>query len=1044
MRRLLLFILTIVLCLGSAAVLAESLATRRDMTFGVIDPLTADTLPYRSARFGVNAELTAYDDAELPRQLAMMQQAGVTWVRQFIYWDRVEAEPGHFVWDEYDRIVSAVRGTGTLQLVAVLMNTPAWARDAESPNNPTTPPAFPASFARFAGAFAERYGESVDVVQVWDEPNLYTNWGLLPPRAAVYTAMLADAYAAIHAADPHVTVIAAALAPTIETGPDNISELVYLNDMYAFGAADIMDAVAGKPYGFDFSPDDRRVHDRLLNFSRFAALRAVMVANGDTATPLWGSQWGWNTLPDDWRGLPSIWGEVTQDEQIAYTLGAIDRAEREWPWLGGLILHHWNPPYPADHPQQGFALTTPDGHPTPLLAALTARQRPAHASSGWYPVRTPDAAYSGVWTFSEQGADIGWLRDSRVTFTFTGIDAGLILRQDNYVAHLYITVDGQPANALPRDAAGNAYLVLSSGSQLPDVGVVPVVRGLPYGTHTLEVVADQGFDRYALVGFAVGAGDTAAQYDAWVNGAALALIASIGAALVTGAGLPFRAWNTRFARLFAALGLPVQVAISGVTSLALMATFMLSLGGTEPPLLRREPVLPLLAFLSAGTVYLNFALPLTLAALLVLFWCIVQRLSLGLMLTLFYAPFFLFPVELYSFAFPMVEVLALLMFAAWLLQTLSAWGRLRQTGAPMPLRLPVLRGVDWLVVAYIALGCAAVTWSAYKGFAITELRTLFIEPVLFYLVFRTARPTERELRWLVLTLLAAGTVVSGISVLQYIRGDAIITAEDASRRLAGIYGSPNNLALFLGRCLPFAFAAILVARDRRTRVFAVAVSLPMLVACVLTQSVGGLFIGLPAAIVAVLLLAYGRRAVPVLLVVAVALVAAFAVAASQSDRFARALDFTQGTNFYRVRVMQSAIQVIADRPITGLGLDQFLYAFRDTYIYPDAWPEPNLSHPHNVLLDFWVRLGLGGALLVVAFIAAGTRLSLRAVRATRDIPFWRWVALGLAGALVDTLAHGLLDNSVFVVDLAYIFFALLALGLAIRERWDTPAEQPQP
>lgn len=1040
MRRVLIFALTVLLSLGSFAVLAMSFQTRAESLYGVVDPVYAENLPYRAPLFGVNADLTRYPgDRELAEQLQRMQEAGVTWVRQFVYWDRVEAVRGQFNWGSYDKIVEALSAHDGLKLVAVLMNTPVWARDTEAPNDPTSPPADPADFGRFAAEFAARYAGAVDFVQIWDEPNLYLNWGQLPPRPARYTALLSEAYHAIHATDPVVTVISAALAPTVELGPDNISEIVYLRDMYALGAGDVMDAAAGKPYGFDFPPGDRRVHPLLLNFSRFAALREVMVDNGDTDKPLWGSQWGWNALPEDWRGIPSIWGSVSAGEQIAFTLDALTRAESEWPWAGGMILHHWNPPYPSDHPQQGFALTTPEGLPTPLLAALSQRSRPAHASNGWYPARNPDAEYSGVWTFSEIGADIGWLRDSRLRFTFSGSDVALLLRQDDYVAHLYITVDGEPANALPRDADGNSFLVLSSGSRSPVFGPVLVARDLPEGTHVVELIADQGFDRYALAGFAVGSGATAETFDAWVTGAALALIASAGAALATARQLHVASWNSRLKRFYSALGLPIQATISLVTSLALMLTFVMSLGSPEPPLIRREPILPLIAFLSAGAVYLNPALPLTVAAALVLFWCISQRVSVGIMLTLFYAPFFLFPVELFQFAIPMVEMLALLTISAWGLQQLTQVARQRQIGASFTFSAARLRWTDKLVFAYVCLGVAAISWSQYTGFALTELRVLFVEPVLFYTVIRTTRLSEREMRWIVSAVLAAGTVVACVSLLQYTRGEAIITAEDASRRLAGVYGSPNNLALFLGRCLPLGFAAILIARERRTRVITAAVMIPMLVAVALTQSVGGMFIGIPAAAIAILVVVYGRRATIGLAVVGVLVVVGFSVAASQSDRFARALDFTQGTNFYRVRVMQSALQAVSDRPLTGLGLDQFLYAFRDTYIYPDAWPEPNLSHPHNFFLDFWVRLGIGGVLIVSGFLIGGNRLFSQAISRTQSLPFWNWVSVGLMGAFVYTFAHGLLDNSLFVIDLVYLFFAYIAVGT-----WLTARDQSAP
>ena len=1026
-RRLFIFTLALLTWAGSLALLGVSWASRTENLRGVENPLQVDALPYRLPRLGVNAELTRYDDVQLAEQLVLMESAGVTWVRQYFYWDVLEPDPGQFDWAEADRILQAVARHPSLKIVAVLQNTPTWARDPDA-QDPTGPPRDPADFADFASAFTERYGAQITTYQVWDEPNLFTNWGRLQPRAARYAALLEGAYQAIHAADSDAVVISAALAPTIETGPNNISDWIYLHDLYTFGASDFMDAVGAKPYGFDVSPENRRVEPRFLNFSRVIGLREIMLAFGDADKAVWGSDWGWNHLPADWSGAKSIWGAVSQKEQIRYTLEALVRVDREWPWMAGMILHQWNPPYPADHPQQGFSLVTPEGEPMALLQALIERpQSPDSAKIGWHPAKTPYAHYSGVWTFTDTGADIGWLRDSRLRFNFTGDSVGLILRQDNYVANLYALVDGQPANALPRDAADNAHLTLTSGSRLPEVGVVAVARGLIDNQHELDVIADQGFDRYALIGYAVGPGDLAAPYHAQVNVAGVIVLIATVAVLLSAADLPWRAWNTRLSGVWRGLNGSLQLAIGALTSLAILFGTLLTWGQELPLIFRREPVLPMIALLSVGLAYVNIALPLTLGALVVLFWCIYHRLLIGLALTVLFAPFFLFPVELYLFAFPMAEIVLLLTAAAWFTRLLADWGRMRRRGEKLNLSLRLLNRFDGLTLAYVILGALAVSWSAYRGFALTEYRTLFLEPALFYLIFRTARLSLPDRQRLVMTLILAGVLVSGISLIQYVRGEAIITAEDASRRLAGVYGSPNNLALFLGRIIPFAFAALISARQTKTRWVALPALIVMGVTALLTQSVGGLFIGIPAALAVVLIVAQGKRGWVGLTVVAVMVVVGFTVAASQSDRFSRALDFTQGTNFYRIRVMQSAWQAIQDHPITGLGLDQFLYAFRDVYVYPDAWPEPNLSHPHNILLDFWIRLGIAGVGLLLGFITACGIGLRRAYRIWRVEPFWGWVILGMMGALVDTLIHGLLDNSIFVPDLALIFFALLAL-----------------
>ena len=58
--------------------------------------------------------------------------------------------------------------------------------------------------------------------------------------------------------------------------------------------------------------------------------------------------------------------------------------------------------------------------------------------------------------------------------------------------------------------------------------------------------------------------------------------------------------------------------------------------------------------------------------------------------------------------------------------------------------------------------------------------------------------------------------------------------------------------------------------------------------------------------------------------------------------------------------------MIANHPLRGVGLDGFLYAYRSRYVLPSAWEEPNLSHPHNLLLDAWTRLGLAGVAVVVS------------------------------------------------------------------------------
>ncbi len=310
MRRQLFILLIALMVLAGSVVTVGATIHQRDADLrGYVDPVQTADLPYRQPLLGVNAELTQYSASALTQQLDLMRQAHITWVRQFFRWDEIEPQPGVYQWDQWDAIVQPFTANTDLKLVAVLMNAPAWTHEVD---NPTAPPTDPADFAAFARAFAERYGATIDVYQIWDEPNLREAWGGADPRPADYLALLSDAYSAIHGADSSATVIAAGLAPTTETGPANLSDIDYLNDLYALGAAPYMDAVGAKPFGFDRSPDDRTVRADTLDFSRLVALREVMTEHGDGAKALWLSSWGWNSLPADWSGAPSIWGSVSR------------------------------------------------------------------------------------------------------------------------------------------------------------------------------------------------------------------------------------------------------------------------------------------------------------------------------------------------------------------------------------------------------------------------------------------------------------------------------------------------------------------------------------------------------------------------------------------------------------------------------------------------------------------------------------------------------------------------------------------------------------
>ena len=1038
MRQFIIFAISLLLLAGSLTATFGTLNIRDFELRGYVNPAIEADIPFAVPRPGVNVDLRQYGTHELQANLDLIEASNFVWLRQFAYWDDIAPQPGDYDWSDWDRIAAALRNRPQLELIVVLMNTPAWARTSTVS---TAPPRSLDDFAAFARAFAMRYGDLIDYYQIWDEPNLDDAWGSSPPRPAEYTALLAAAHQAIRTADPDAALIAAALAPTVETGGDNISDIRFLQAMYQHGAADFMDIAAGKPYGFSLPPIDRRVDESLLNFSRIIALREVMLANDDAKTPLWASHWGWNALPPDWSGDASIWGAVTAEAQIAFTLQAFDRVHREWPWLGAMFLHHWQPDVPADSAQWGFALVRQDGKPSELLHAIQNHPFPVQAQNGLYHPRTPFARYSGLWQFSELGADIGWLNtsDSQLEFDFFGTDLALLLREDDYVAFLYPTVDRQPANATPHDSNGNAYIFLRSHSHQPQTSLVPVSSGLSLAPHSLHLVADKGWDRWALAGFAVSSGDLSADYQRQIL---IGIIASGLSFIVFLSSLltaPWRTWLPGASLFIKGLSFSVQFALGGMASVAMMAAMLGAWASPRPAIFARGELHIGLALASGGLLYLSPSFIITILAGFALFVLIIHRLEIGLLLTLLWAPFFLFPIELHRFAFPVAEVIILLTALAGFLKLLANLGTQLQMGnSAYPVlsktSLPRLKLMDAAVIGMALLAGLSLLWTRQIDVALTELRTLILEPALFYALFRLLKPNRDSLIRFADALIIAGVLVSLIGLLMYIQGEAIITAEGGAKRLASVYGSPNNVSLLLGRTIPLALAFLLVKTDRRRQVFALAALLAMSAALLLTQSVGGLLFAMPAAIAVILFGRWQRKGIAAIIAVGAVFSVGFAMLLRVSARFANLLDFTSGTNFLRLRLWESTIDIIRDHPLAGIGLDQFLYLFSGEYVRPDAIWDLDLSHPHNVILDFWTRLGLLGVALFLTMQAAFWKSALSARRTFRRHDRMLFaLALGLMGGMAGTLAHGLIDNSVFVIDLAFIFMFQLAAAVRLKD-----------
>ncbi|MCL4395474.1 MAG: O-antigen ligase family protein [Chloroflexi bacterium] len=360
-----------------------------------------------------------------------------------------------------------------------------------------------------------------------------------------------------------------------------------------------------------------------------------------------------------------------------------------------------------------------------------------------------------------------------------------------------------------------------------------------------------------------------------------------------------------------------------------------------------------------------------------------------------------------------------------------------------------------MIILFVLAGLLSVKMAGNFGVANREFRVIVLEPALLYSLIRALKLSRHELKRLVDSFIFSSVAVSLIGIYQFVFTNWVIVGEGV-RRVLAVYGSPNNLALYLDRGLPLVLALALFSRrsaraaeadapDGGTRpqtgltaakrawqrvgtpsaLYALA-AVPIAIALYLTYSRGSLLLGVPAGLIFIGLVS-GRRVRLVIVAVAVAGVLAL-IPFSQTARFQSLFQEGTGTGFFRVSVWESGVAMIRDHPVFGVGLDNFLYQY-PKYIQPDAWREPNLSHPHNIVLDFWVRLGILGVVVLawttIEFYRAGVRMLGSADRA---------LVLGLMASMTAALAHGMIDAGYFYVDLAFVFMLTYAVVIELNSR----------
>ena len=697
-------------------------------------------------------------------------------------------------------------------------------------------------------------------------------------------------------------------------------------------------------------------------------------------------------------------------------------------------------------------------------------------------------AFEGGWHVSAQGADTSepdqpWSQPSgRLRFQYSGHELALRLALGDYWGYIFVSVDGRPANRLPAlrgnlDSQGRlgGYRPLLAPekhtSEGPASEWVVVHRASSGGPHQVYIEVWRGWGQTVLRGVAVDG----------LPGGPRPIWPAVLLALA-GGWLAIAGFNA----------LPGAVSAGGQSRTGapdgLLSPFERLVSGVERAVARLRPVflfflpwpvavgsaLAGAGMVGAGALFGSW--PLTDAGLVLLGVAGLQHPVLWTGALLFGLPFYLHPLPILP-----GRALNLIEIGVYGGLALIAARRIVPSIGPRTCGKahPALDARHRLFFILVSVALVAAFAAAESAVALREWRTVFLSAALFALLLhetlnrsgdRNSARTALALAWL-----AGGAVVAAAGLFQYVTEQNIIQAEGVNR-VRAFYGSPNNLGLYLERTAAVALALAFFARGSRGRAeiggcstegekallfgawkrapvaarTGILFAVPQLIALLLTFSKGALFLGLPAMLLALalagrrLLAAPGRRLSARwgwgLATVAAVMVLGLAPFLG-TERFRNLFDFRpESTAGIRLSLWRSSVEMGLDHLWLGVGPDNFLYRYRSGYILPSAWRDPSLNHPHNVILDWWTRLGLPGLALATAWLALGVRSLWKAAK--RDA-----LAVGALAAVAAALGHGLIDASYALPDLLLVWVFLLHLfapGTADWAKESLEASPPDP
>ena len=349
----------------------------------------------------------------------------------------------------------------------------------------------------------------------------------------------------------------------------------------------------------------------------------------------------------------------------------------------------------------------------------------------------------------------------------------------------------------------------------------------------------------------------------------------------------------------------------------------------------------------------------------------------------------------------------------------------------------------WLLVKLISLAFSPEKSLSFWG-GLTRFEGVILYLALGIFVFAIFQffQTEKQWRWLIVTLTVAATMLAGYALMQ--KAGILLLGETWSdigvTRVVSTFGNPLYLSAFLISAIFLTIFCLSRKAFRKVRYELIACLIIQVLALFFTESSSAFLALAVSGVVCLIIYFWSKKRAFSIVILILGVVFAVVVGLAMADKVSIAkqikpledLSFSKASNLQRLYAWESAWQAFGDKPFWGWGQERFVEAFnaRKSPRLVDLLGA-NFDRAHNFILDQLVMEGVFGALLFLTILGWTIYYSLKKFRQTRQVNY----------LLSFGMVLGFFISSLFSIPvLANLSLLFLAFGMVFSNNREAEVE----